>query len=340
MILAVLIVIIIGPMLFRFNATGFGQTAGSIMKPPSADHWLGTDELGRDVMRQVLVGGRISLLVGLTATAIAMVLGAGIGLISGYYPGWRDTLLMRITDFFLVIPTLPLIIVLAALFGQGIVITSLVIGLTSWPPTARIIRSQVLSLRERPLVMRVRSLGASDYRIVRVHILPNVSPLIFANLVLVLAGAILAEATLGLPWLGRSGSCVVGNDAPLCVHVRRDEPARMVVPVAARTRHRHRGARVLVGRSRSRPSVQPPVAGGAMSLLEITDLSVDYRVGDTSLRAVDRVSLQVAAGEAVGIAGESGAGRRRWAWRCRTCCPRTARRQRAASFLTGTRFSG
>ena len=202
MILGVLIVIIVGPILFRFNATGFGQTAGSIMKPPSADHWLGTDELGRDVMRQVLVGGRISLLVGLTATAIAMVLGAGIGLISGYYPGWQDTLLMRITDFFLVIPTLPLIIVLAALFGQGIVITSLVIGLTSWPPTARIIRSQVLSLRERPLVMRVRSLGASDYRIVRVHILPNVSPLIFANLVLVLAGAILAEATLAFLGLG------------------------------------------------------------------------------------------------------------------------------------------
>ncbi len=202
MILGMLIVIIVGPILFRFNPTGFGQTAGSIMKPPSADHWLGTDELGRDVMRQVLVGGRISLLVGLTATAIAMVLGAGIGLISGYYPGWQDTLLMRITDFFLVIPTLPLIIVLAALFGQGIVITSLVIGLTSWPPTARIVRSQVLSLRERPLVMRVRSLGASDYRIVRVHILPNVSPLIFANLVLVLAGAILAEATLAFLGLG------------------------------------------------------------------------------------------------------------------------------------------
>jgi peptide/nickel transport system permease protein len=202
MILGVLIVIVVGPILLRFNPQGFGQNAGSIMKPPSADHPLGTDELGRDVLRQVLVGGRISLLVGLTATAIAMVLGAGIGLVSGYYPGWPDTLLMRITDFFLVIPTLPLIIVLAALFGQSILITSLVIGLTSWPPTARIIRSQVLSLRERPLVMRIRSLGASDLRIVRVHILPNVSPLIFANLVLVLAGAILAEATLAFLGLG------------------------------------------------------------------------------------------------------------------------------------------
>jgi peptide/nickel transport system permease protein len=202
MILAVLLIIIIGPMLFPFDAEGFGTTSGSILEPPSANYWLGTDELGRDVMRQMLVGGRISLLVGISATAIAIVLGAGIGLISGYFAGWQDTLLMRITDFFLVIPTLPLIIVLAALFGQGVVITSLVIGLTSWPPTARIVRSQVLSLRERPLVMRVQSLGASDFRTIWVHILPNVSPLIFANLVLVLAGAILAEATLAFLGLG------------------------------------------------------------------------------------------------------------------------------------------
>jgi len=110
--------------------------------------------------------------------------------------------LMRITDFFLVLPTLPLIIVLAALFGQSILITSLVIGLTSWPQTARIIRSQVLSLRERPLVMRVRSLGAGDWRIMSKHILPNVTPLIFANLVLVLSGSILAQAALAFLGLG------------------------------------------------------------------------------------------------------------------------------------------
>jgi peptide/nickel transport system permease protein len=202
MILAILVIIIVGPIVFSFDAAGYGSSASAILQPPSAEHWMGTDELGRDVFRQILIGGRISLLVGISATAIAIVLGAGIGLISGYYAGWRDTTLMRITDFFLVIPTLPLIIVLAALFGQSILVTSLVIGLTSWPPTARIIRSQVLSLRERPLVMRVRSLGASDVRTVGVHILPNVSPLIFANLVLVLAGAILAEASLAFLGLG------------------------------------------------------------------------------------------------------------------------------------------
>lgn len=202
MIAGTLFVIMVGPVLFPFNANAYGSASSSILRAPSAAHWLGTDELGRDVFRQFLVGGRISLLVGLSATLIAMVLGAGIGLLAGYYAGWPDTVLMRITDFFLVLPTLPLIIALAALFGQSVLITSLVIGLTSWPQTARIIRSQVLSLRERPLIMRVRSLGARDARTLGVHILPNVSPLIFANLVLVLAGAILSEASLSFLGLG------------------------------------------------------------------------------------------------------------------------------------------
>ena len=198
----VLVVVLVGPLVFPFDAQAFGTSAGSILQPPSAAHWRGTTELGQDVFREFLAGGRISLYVGLSATFIAMVLGAGLGLVSGYYAGWRDTVLMRITDFFLVLPTLPLIIVLAALFGQSVIVTSLVIGLTSWPQTARIIRSQVLSLRERPLVQRVRSLGAGDLRIMRVHILPNVAPLIFANLALVLSGAILAQAALAFLGLG------------------------------------------------------------------------------------------------------------------------------------------
>ncbi len=202
MIVLILLVILVGPLVFPFNAEAFGSSSSSILQPPSAAHWLGTDELGRGVFRQLLVGGRISLLVGVSATVIAMALGAGLGLVAGYYAGWLDTVLMRVTDFFLVLPTLPLIITLAALFGQSVLITSLVIGLTSWPQTARIVRSQVLSLRERPLVKRVQSLGASDLRTVGVHILPNVSPLIFANLVLVLAGAILSEASLAFLGLG------------------------------------------------------------------------------------------------------------------------------------------
>ncbi len=202
-ILAVILVLIgLGPVIFPFNAYAFGSSAGSLMQGPSRADWFGTTELGQNVFREFLVGGRISLYVGVSATLIAIVLGAGLGLVSGYYAGWRDTVLMRFTDFFLVLPTLPLIIVLAALFGQSVIITSLVIGLTSWPQTARIIRSQVLSLRERPLVQRIRSLGARDSRIMFRHILPNVAPLIFANLALVLSGAILAQAALAFLGLG------------------------------------------------------------------------------------------------------------------------------------------
>ena len=198
----VLFTILIGPIIFPFDTNSFGSSSLSILQAPSLAHWMGTTELGQDVFRQFLVGGRISLYVGVSATAIAIVLGAGLGMISGFYAGWLDTVLMRITDFFLVLPTLPLIIVLAALFGQSILVTSLVIGLTSWPQTSRIIRSQVLSLRERPLVLRVRSLGASNARIMRVHVLPNIAPLIFANLVLVLSGSILAQAALAFLGLG------------------------------------------------------------------------------------------------------------------------------------------
>jgi peptide/nickel transport system permease protein len=198
----ILILIGLGPVIFPFNAYAFGSSSGSLMQGPSRADWFGTTELGQNVFREFLVGGRISLYVGVTATLIAIVLGAGLGLVSGYYAGWRDTVLMRVTDFVLVLPTLPLIIVLAALFGQSVIITSLVIGLTSWPQTARIIRSQVLSLRERPLVQRIRSLGAKDSRIMFRHILPNVAPLIFANLALVLSGAILAQAALAFLGLG------------------------------------------------------------------------------------------------------------------------------------------
>src|SRR5579875_713403 len=182
--------------------SGMGRLGIGLLLPPSAAHWLGTDELGRDVFRELLAGAHVSLIVGLAATAISMVLGAGIGIVAGYYGRWGDAVLMRITDFFLVLPQLPLVIALAAFFGQSILIIILVIGMTGWPTTARIVRSQVLSLRERQFITRVRSLGASDLRILRVHILPNVMPLIFANTVLVIGGAILAEATLSFLGLG------------------------------------------------------------------------------------------------------------------------------------------
>jgi peptide/nickel transport system permease protein len=193
---------IAGPIVFPFDPSKVGISAASILAPPSASHWLGTDELGRDVFREFLAGAGVSLLVGVLATIISIVLGAMVGLAAGYTGGWVDSTLMRITDFFLVLPTIPLVIALAALFGQSLQIIIIVIGVTGWPPVARIVRSQVLTLRERQFIVRVRSMGASNLRIVGLHILPNVTPLIFANAVLVIAGCILAEATLAFLGLG------------------------------------------------------------------------------------------------------------------------------------------
>jgi peptide/nickel transport system permease protein len=193
---------ILGPALWPFDPTAVGADASSILQAPSAQHWLGTDELGRDVWAQFLVGARISLFVGLMATLISTVIGAGFGILAGFFMGPLDTVLMAITDFFLVVPALPLMIALAAIFGQNLVIVILVIGLLSWPRTARIVRAQTLSLRQRQYVQRARSLGAGNGRIIRAHITPHVGQLIVANTILVVAGCILSEATLSFIGLG------------------------------------------------------------------------------------------------------------------------------------------
>ena len=175
---------------------------GTPLEPPSARFWLGTDELGRSVLDLVIQGSQISLLVGFLATGISMFIGSLIGITAGYFGGWSDVILMRFTDWFLVMPFLVLAIVLAAILGQSLFIIALVIGITTWPGTARVVRAQVLTLKERPYVERARALGAGHRQIIGRHILPNVFPLIFANTILVVAVAILTETTLSFLGLG------------------------------------------------------------------------------------------------------------------------------------------
>jgi peptide/nickel transport system permease protein len=175
---------------------------GIPLQPPSSQFWLGTDELGRSVLDLVIQGSQISLLVGFLATAISILIGALVGITAGYFGGWIGIVLMRLTDWFLVIPFLPLAIVLAAILGRGLFVIALVIALVTWAGTARVVRAQVLSLKERPYVERARALGASNRQIISRHILPNVFPLIFANTVLVVAVAILTETTLSFLGLG------------------------------------------------------------------------------------------------------------------------------------------
>jgi peptide/nickel transport system permease protein len=173
-----------------------------VLAPPSSEHWLGTTEVGSDVLSQVLVGARVSMIVGFSAAVISAVVGAFVGLVGGYFGGMTDKVFDGFENWFLVIPQLPLMVVLARLLNPSLFVLVMVIGFTSWAGTGRIVRSQVLTLKERAFVERARALGASDWHIIRRHILPNALPLIFANTVLIVAVAILAEASLSFLGLG------------------------------------------------------------------------------------------------------------------------------------------
>lgn len=209
-LLALVPTLLVGPLETAVTATG-PRLAG-----PSAAYPLGTDELGRSLLNLTVHATRISMIIGLLATVITVGVGAVIGIVSGFVGGRTDAILMRIADFFLVIPTFVLAIILTSLirdalgggsaeyFGMrvGLLAIVVVIGITSWSSTARIIRSQTLSLKERAFVDRARVIGAGGGHIMRVHILPNVVNLVVANAVLVFAGAVLTETTLSFVGLG------------------------------------------------------------------------------------------------------------------------------------------
>ena len=191
----------VGPLIMPFSTMEFGEVE-DILLSPSSKHLLGTDDMGRDVLANLISGARISLLIGAVATAISMIIGTLIGILAGYFGKGIDNLLMRFTDFFLVIPWLPLMMVLAAILGTSLWNIIFVIGITGWAGTARVVRSQTLSVRERQFVERTRSIGAGHVHIMFRHILPNVFPLVFANTVLVAAVAIISETTLSFLGLG------------------------------------------------------------------------------------------------------------------------------------------
>jgi peptide/nickel transport system permease protein len=208
-IMAIAPVLLVGPLETAVTATG-GR-----LEPPSTAHLLGTDEIGRDILNLTVHGASVSMLIGLLATLMTVLIGVVIGVFSGFIGGWVDTALMRLTDFFLVLPTFVLALVMTpiirdALGGGGeilgirisLLVIVVAIGITSWASTARIIRSQTLSIRERAFIDRARVIGAGPARMMRTHILPNVINLIVANAVLVFAGAVLTETALAYLGLG------------------------------------------------------------------------------------------------------------------------------------------
>lgn len=170
------------------------------LQPPSFEHWLGTDNLGRDVLSRVLHGSYISLTVGFVAVAVALGIGVGVGAISGYFGGWVDNTLMRIVDSIICFPTFFLILSAVALVGPSLLNIVIVIGLVSWTQTARLVRAEFLTLRESQYVKAARSLGQNAVPIIFRHILPNAAAPIFVTAVIGIPEAILTEA--GLSYLG------------------------------------------------------------------------------------------------------------------------------------------
>jgi peptide/nickel transport system permease protein len=187
-------------------ASSRGLSAALSTNPANAGpgwHYpLGTDADGRSVLTELIWGARISLLIGFTATLLCVVIGAVVGIVAGHYGKVTDNLLMRVTDWFLVVPFLPLAIVLAKTLGPSLGVIIFVIGITSWPGTARIIRAQAMAVETRPYLERSRALGAGHTHQMIRHVLPNVMPLLLANTILTVAGTILAETTLSFLGLG------------------------------------------------------------------------------------------------------------------------------------------
>lgn len=174
----------------------------AVKKPPNATHWLGTDSAGRDVFARLLFGARVSMSVGLAAVAIATCVGTLVGLTSGYGGGKIDNLLMRLTEFVQTFPLFFAVVILVALVGPNLFNVMAVIGLLSWPGLARLIRGQVLSLRQQQYVEAAHAIGARGRRVVFIHVLPGVLPYLAVYGALALAQAILTEAALSFLGLG------------------------------------------------------------------------------------------------------------------------------------------
>lgn len=187
------ILAIIAPLIAPYSTTA---TTGSVFAPPSAKHWFGCDDGGIDLLSEIMVGGRTSMIIAFAATLTSMLIGGGVGILAGYFGGWVDVVLMRLADYLLVIPALAFAMVIAEVWGPSLLHVILVIGVLSWAATARILRAQVRSVRERVYVKRARAIGAGNGRVIFRHVLPQVGPLLMANTVLTIAVAIYLETAL------------------------------------------------------------------------------------------------------------------------------------------------
>ncbi|MFJ5991608.1 ABC transporter permease [Lentzea sp. NPDC092896] len=196
------LVALLAPLLIPADALDVTRVTDGAWRPPGSGHWLGTDHTGRSVALLMAQGTGTSLFVGLTAAVLAVGIGTLAGILSGHFGGLLAGALLRVTDFFLVLPALVLAIALSTVLPRGIGTIILAIGLTSWPATARMVRAQTLTIEARPFVERARALGGGHTHVIGRHVLPSVVPLVLVNATLAVASAIVAESTLAFLGLG------------------------------------------------------------------------------------------------------------------------------------------
>jgi len=310
-------------------------TIEDVYQPPTAAHLLGTDDGGNDVLSALIYGARVSLIVGFAASLMTVLIGGTIGLVAGYRGGWVSTVLMRFTDFTLVIPDLALQIVIVAIVGPSLLIIILVIGGLGWTSAARLVRSQTLSVRERMFVLRARAIGAGDLHIVWRHVLPQILPLMLATMVLAVSLAILAESSLA--FIGLGDPTVISWGQMLNFAFSRGAvsagawwallpPGLAIVWVVLGTtllgtaledvlnprlkRHhleKDRSVRVTEPEGMSWLRVEP--ARKDAPLLSVRGLTVEFDSPAGPQRAVHDASFDVRRGETLGLVGESACGK-------------------------------
>lgn len=330
MLTIAILVAITAPLLSPYDPSSTSNvTTSDIYNPPSAAHWLGTDDAGQDVLTNFIFGARVSLTIGFFAAFISLAIGGVLGIIAGFYGGRTEEVLMRFTDIMLVIPDLPLMMVLIALTKPSIFNIIIVIGALYWTTTARVVRSQTLAVKSRKFVLRARAIGAGKGHIIRHHILPLVTPILVVQAVLVVSSAVLAESTLAFLGLGDPTALSWGqmlNYAFGRGAMSTGAWWALVVPgfgivwvVLGLTLLGQGLEQVLNPRldthhlMPSRPTVKSEAAPRSTSndiLLEVKNLSINYiNNGKPPARAVENVSFTLKKGELIGLVGESGCGK-------------------------------
>ncbi|MFE7710364.1 ABC transporter permease [Streptomyces sp. NPDC057486] len=201
-LILIALIAVFAPTLAGADSQSVTAAPGGALESPSGEFPLGTDQFGRSVLALLVWGARVSLTVGLLAAFLCVAIGTVVGIVAGHFHGWYSTVLMRVTDWFLVMPTLVLAIALATVMDRSIWTIIIAIGVTTWPTTARLVRAQTLAVESRPYIERAHALGGGHGHIMIRHVLPNVMPLVLAQTTLVISSAILTEATLAFLGLG------------------------------------------------------------------------------------------------------------------------------------------